>query len=172
MIFNFWPVRSKIWTARCKHSGRLNFWTVKAWLHGWMVTQLRDAILNLLRLLSAHEQMVKPLTKAMRTRALEPRLWQNLEFNLVRQFRAMSTKSVWTKFPLKLFNRSKIRPAVPCGRSRGWPCFDKNLCPFHMKIMPASYHKNNMIYIIKQEELYQNMVNSTLVSTCNCKMDY
>ena len=29
-----------------------------------------------------------------------------------------------------------------------------------------------MIYIIKQEELYQNMVNSSLDSTCNCKMDY
>ena len=29
-----------------------------------------------------------------------------------------------------------------------------------------------MIYIIKQEGLYQNKVNSSLVSTCNCKMDY
>ena len=29
--------------------------------------------------------------------------------------------------------------------------------------MPTSYHKNNMIYIIKQEELYQNMVNSNMV---------
>ena len=33
-------------------------------------------------------------------------------------------------------------------------------------------HKNDMIYIIKQEGLYQNKVNSSLVSTCNCKMDY
>ena len=29
-----------------------------------------------------------------------------------------------------------------------------------------------MIYITKQEGLYQNEVNSSLVSTCNCKMDY
>ena len=29
-----------------------------------------------------------------------------------------------------------------------------------------------MIYIIKQEEVYQNKVNSSLVSTCNCKMGY
>ena len=29
-----------------------------------------------------------------------------------------------------------------------------------------------MIYITKQEGLYQNKVNSSLVSTCNCKMDY
>ena len=29
-----------------------------------------------------------------------------------------------------------------------------------------------MIYIQKQEGLYQNKVNSSLVSTCNCKMDY
>ena len=27
-----------------------------------------------------------------------------------------------------------------------------------------------MIYIIKQAGLYQNKVNSSLVSTCNCKM--
>ena len=27
-----------------------------------------------------------------------------------------------------------------------------------------------MIYIKKQEGLYQNQVNSSLVSTCNCKM--
>ena len=32
------------------------------------------------------------------------------------------------------------------------------------------YHKNNMIYIIKQEGLYQNKVNSSLVFTCNRKM--
>ena len=29
-----------------------------------------------------------------------------------------------------------------------------------------------MIYIIKQEGLYQNKVNSSLVFTCNCKMGY
>ena len=29
-----------------------------------------------------------------------------------------------------------------------------------------------MIYIIKQRGLYQNKVNSSLVSTCNCKMGY
>ena len=29
-----------------------------------------------------------------------------------------------------------------------------------------------MIYIIKQEGLFQNKVNSNLVSTCNCKMNY
>jgi len=29
-----------------------------------------------------------------------------------------------------------------------------------------------MIYIIKQEEVYQNKVNSSLVSTCNCKIGY
>ena len=29
-----------------------------------------------------------------------------------------------------------------------------------------------MIYIIKQEELYQNKVNSSLVSNCKCKMRY
>ena len=29
-----------------------------------------------------------------------------------------------------------------------------------------------MIYIIKQEEVYQNKVNSGLVSTCNCKIVY
>ena len=29
-----------------------------------------------------------------------------------------------------------------------------------------------MIYIIKQEGLYQNKVNSSIVSTCNCKMGY
>ena len=29
-----------------------------------------------------------------------------------------------------------------------------------------------MMYIIKQEGFYQNKVNSSLVSTCNCKMGY
>ena len=32
----------------------------------------------------------------------------------------------------------------------------------------TSWHKNNMIYVIKQEGLYQNKVNSSLI----CKMDY
>ena len=29
-----------------------------------------------------------------------------------------------------------------------------------------------MMYIKKQEGLYQNKVNSSLISTCNCKMGY
>ena len=29
-----------------------------------------------------------------------------------------------------------------------------------------------MIYIIKQEGLFQNKINSNLFSTCNCKMNY
>ena len=29
-----------------------------------------------------------------------------------------------------------------------------------------------MIYITKQKELYENKANSSLVSTCNCKMVY
>ena len=36
----------------------------------------------------------------------------------------------------------------------GWPCFD-----------------TNMNYIIKQEGLYQNKADSSLVCPCNCKMD-
>ena len=32
---NFWLVRSKIWTARCKHRFRLNFSTAKAWLRDY-----------------------------------------------------------------------------------------------------------------------------------------
>ena len=36
------------------------------------------------------------------------------------------------------------------------PCFDTNLRPFLMEIMPknTTYHKNNMIYIMKQEGLF------------------
>ena len=34
----------------------------------------------------------------------------------------------------------------------------------------TSYHKKDMVYIVKQEGLYQNKVNSSLVFTCNCKM--
>ena len=33
-------------------------------------------------------------------------------------------------------------------------------------------YMKDMIYIIKQEGLYQNKVNSSLVFTCNCKMGY
>ena len=46
--------------------------------------------------------------------------------------------------------------------------------PFIMEIMlkNSSLQKKNMIYIIKQEGLYQNKVNSSLVSTCNCNMAY
>ena len=36
----------------------------------------------------------------------------------------------------------------------------------------TSLHKNNMIYIIKHERLYQNMVNSSVVSTFNSKIVY
>ena len=36
----------------------------------------------------------------------------------------------------------------------------------------TSQHKNNMIYIRKQEGLYQNKVNPSLVFTYNCKMGY
>ena len=34
----------------------------------------------------------------------------------------------------------------------------------------TSQHKNDMIYIIKQKGLYQNKVNASFVSTCNCKI--
>ena len=52
----------------------------------------------------------------------------------------------------------------------GWPCFDTNLLPFQNKFCSknTSLHKKNMIYITKQEGLYQNKVNFSLVSTCNC----
>ena len=43
-------------------------------------------------------------------------------------------------------------------------------CKFCLK--NTSQHKNNTIYIIKKAELYQNKVNSSLVSTCNCKLGY
>ena len=36
----------------------------------------------------------------------------------------------------------------------------------------TSLNKKNMIYIIKQEGLYQNNVNFSLVSTYNCNMAY
>ena len=43
-----------------------------------------------------------------------------------------------------------------------WKLFLKN----------TSKHKNNLIYITKQEGLYQNKVNSSLASMHNCKMAY
>ena len=43
-----------------------------------------------------------------------------------------------------------------------WKLFLKN----------TSKHKNNLIYIIKQEGLYQNKVTLTLASIHNCKMAY
>ena len=36
----------------------------------------------------------------------------------------------------------------------------------------TSQHKNNLIYIIKQEGLYQNKVSSSLAFTHNCKMAF
>ena len=36
----------------------------------------------------------------------------------------------------------------------------------------TSQHKKDMIYVIKQEGLYQNKVNSSLVFSRNCKMDF
>ena len=36
----------------------------------------------------------------------------------------------------------------------------------------TSKHKNNLIYIIKQEGLYQNKVTLSLASIHNCKMAY
>ena len=36
----------------------------------------------------------------------------------------------------------------------------------------TSWHKNNMIYVIKQEGLYPNKVNSILIISRNCNMDY
>ena len=36
----------------------------------------------------------------------------------------------------------------------------------------TSKHKNNLIYIIKQEGLYQNKVTFSLASIHNCKMAY
>ena len=43
-----------------------------------------------------------------------------------------------------------------------WKLFLKN----------TSKHKNNLIYIIKQEGLYQNKVTLSLASIHNCKMAY
>ena len=41
--------RSKIWLALGEHHGRSDSCTAKAWLHGWVVIQLGDAILDLLK---------------------------------------------------------------------------------------------------------------------------
>ena len=57
----------------------------------------------------------------------------------------------------------------------GWPCFDTNLFPLLLEIMLKECQfakKINLIFIIKQDGLYQNKVNSSLISTCNCKMLY
>ena len=43
-----------------------------------------------------------------------------------------------------------------------WKLFLKN----------TSEHKNNLIYIIKQEGLYQNKVTLSLASILNCKMAF
>ena len=43
-----------------------------------------------------------------------------------------------------------------------WKLFLKN----------TSKHKNNLIYIIKQEGLYQNKLTLSLASIYNCKMAY
>ena len=52
--------RSKTWLAWCEHHGRWNSCTAKVWLHGWVVIQLGDAILDLLKWCSTNKQMVKP----------------------------------------------------------------------------------------------------------------
>ena len=41
-----------------------------------------------------------------------------------------------------------------------------------MEIMLEKCHlaQENMSYIVEQEGFYQNKVNSSLISTCNCKM--
>ena len=60
-------------------------------------------------------------------------------------------------------------PAFECKWGWGWPCFDTNLFPFLMEIMlkkNTSLHKENMIYIRKQEGLYQNKVKSSLQCRC------
>ena len=56
-------IRSTILPARCEHQNSLNYCTAKAWLHGCMVTQLRDAIYDFLNERSAQGQILKPLTK-------------------------------------------------------------------------------------------------------------
>ena len=75
------------------------------------------------------------------------------------------------------------RPFYSCGLSIlafeqtsgwGWPCSDTNLFPFLMEIIFKNswLAYKNLIYIIKQEGLFQNKVNSSLVFTWNCKMGY
>ena len=41
-----------------------------------------------------------------------------------------------------------------------------------LSLKNTSQHKNSLIYIIKQEGLYQNKFNSSLASIHNCKMAY
>ena len=41
-----------------------------------------------------------------------------------------------------------------------------------LSLQNTSKHKNNLIYIIKQEGLYQNKVTLSLASIHNCKMAY
>ena len=52
-------------------------------------------------------------------------------------------------------------------------CYKLNLLFFScrkLNLKNTSLHKNNIIYIIKQEGLYQNKVNSRLVFIDNCKL--
>ena len=84
-------------------------------------------------------------------------------------------KNIWYIFNNKPIYSCELRiPAFEWKQGWGWPCFDTNLFPFLMEILlkNTTLNKKNMIYIIKQEGLYQNNVNSSLVSTCNCKMAY
>ena len=39
---NFWAMQSIIWAPQCKHLKRQNFCTAKAWLHGCVVTRLKN----------------------------------------------------------------------------------------------------------------------------------
>ena len=68
------------------------------------------------------------------------------------------------------------RPFYSYGWKRGWgwPCFDTNLLCFVMVMFlrNTSKHKNNLIFIIKQEGLYQNKVTLSLATVHNCKMAY
>ena len=52
--------RSKTWLGWCEYHGRWNSCTAKVWLHGWVVIQLGDAIVDLLKWCSTSKQMVKP----------------------------------------------------------------------------------------------------------------
>ena len=86
--------RSKTWLGWCEYHGRWNSCTAKVWLHGWVVIQLGDAIVDLLKWCSTSKQMVKPSKK--------------LEFDLVCHFHVNRAKilngSVWTNFFSRLHN--------------------------------------------------------------------